>query len=137
MNNIEIATLFERMAALMSIRGDNFHRTNAYRRGAETLRDLSEPVSEMVASAEKPIAALTKLPAIGKTLAAKIVELLETGELSAWKKLSAELPETLLDLLRIEGLGPKRVGEMHRALGVTDIEAVSYTHLTLPTTPYV
>ncbi len=122
MNNIEIATLFERMAALMSIRGDNFHRTNAYRRGAETLRDLSEPVSELVSSADKPINALTALPAIGKTLAAKIVELLETGKLSAWEKLSAEMPESLLDLLRIEGVGPKRVGEMHRTLGVTNLD---------------
>lgn len=122
MNNIEIATLFERMAQLMSIRGDNFHRTNAYKRGAETLRDLSEPVSELVNSAENPISALTKLPAIGKTLAAKIVELLETGELNAWNKLTAELPESLLDLLRVEGLGPKRVGEMHRKLGVTNLD---------------
>ena len=122
MNNAEIATLFERMAELMSIRGDNFHRTNAYRRGAETLRDHGAPVAELVAGSEKPIADLTALPAIGKTLAAKIVELLETGELEAWKKLTAEMPETLIDLLRVEGLGPKRVGEMHRQLGVSNLD---------------
>ncbi|MGB1252336.1 MAG: helix-hairpin-helix domain-containing protein [Candidatus Promineifilaceae bacterium] len=118
MNNRQIADLFIQMADLMSIRGDNFHRTLAYRKGAETIMGLDRGIEEMVAAGEK----LTALPAIGKTLAAKINELVTTGELTAFNKLAKEMPSDLVNLLRVEGLGPKRVGQIYKALGVVTLE---------------
>ena len=118
MNNREIADLFTQMADLMSIRGDNFHRTLAYRKGADTITGLDRSIAEMVTAGEN----LTKLPSIGKTLAAKIKELVTTGELAAYKKLTKEMPPALVDLLRVEGLGPKRVGQIYKQLGVVTLE---------------
>lgn len=118
MNNFEIAEIFEQMGELMTIRGDNFHRTLAYKRGADTIRDLGEQLSEMVAAGED----LTKLPGIGKTLANKINELLETGGLRAFEKVKAEIPLSLLDLTRVEGLGGKRVKLIYDKLAITTLD---------------
>ncbi len=118
MNNFEIADIFDQMGELMTIRGDNFHRTLAYKRGAETIRGLGQQLSEMVAAGEN----LTKLPGIGKTLAAKINELLETGELQAFEKVQTEIPLALLELTRVEGLGGKRVKLIYDRLGITTLD---------------
>lgn len=120
MNNFEIAKIFEQMGELMTIRGDNFHRTLAYKRGAETIRDLGEPLSEMVMAGED----LTKLPGIGKTLAEKIKEMLDTGTLRAFEKVKAEIPLALLELTRVEGLGGKRVKLIYDQLGITTLDAL-------------
>lgn len=118
MNNFEIAATFEQMGQLMTIRGDNFHRTLAYSRGAETIRGLGEPLSEMLEAGED----LTKLPGIGKTLAAKIKELIDTGGLKAFEKVKAQVPLSLLDLTRVEGLGGKRVKLIYDKLGITTLD---------------
>jgi DNA polymerase/3'-5' exonuclease PolX len=115
--NAEIADLFDRMAALLEIQGANPFRVRAYRNAAQTLGGLPRRVADMLAEQED----LTRLPGIGKDLAGKIAELVDTGHLAALEELEKEVPAALVDLTRLPGLGPKRVKVLHAELGIRDL----------------
>lgn len=104
-HNGEIAAIFEEMADLLEIEGANPFRVRAYRFAARTIRDLPGEVAEMVARGED----LTSLPGIGDDLAGKIREIIRTGTVAALEAQRHKTPATLTELLRIPGLGPKRV----------------------------
>jgi DNA polymerase (family 10) len=114
--NRQVAHLFSQVAEMLSIRGDSIHRILAYRRAAEEISALGEDINQITA-AEK----LTDIPYIGKTLAEKIVEILETGELDFFNRLAEEIPPSLVELLRVEGVGPKRVKQLYEHLGIATI----------------
>jgi DNA polymerase (family 10) len=120
MNNREVIELFNKVADLLAIRGDQIHRILAYRKAAESIGDLGRDINQVYAEG-----ALTDIPGIGKTLAAKIEEMLTTGKLEFYEKLSQEVPPSLVDLLRVEGLGPKRVKQIYDTLGVDNLEELS------------
>lgn len=115
MQNPDIARLFDEVADLLEIQDANPFRVRAYRNAARTIRDFSEPLADLVHDGTKP---LTEIPGIGDDLAEKITEIVTTGELSLHKQLAKKLPSGLLDLLRIPGLGPKRVKLLHKKLRV-------------------
>lgn len=116
MRNEDIAAIFGRVADLLEIRGDNIHRVLSYRRASETLAELGRELRDLQEAGE-----LTGIPGIGATLAAKIEELLQTGELEFYKRLTAEIPESLLELLRVDGLGPKRVKLIYESLHISTL----------------
>src|SRR5438067_52138 len=116
MQNPDIARLFDEVADLLEIQDANPFRVRAYRNAARTIRDYPEPIAELVHSGGKD---LTEIPGIGEDLAEKITDIVTTGELPLRKQLAAKLPAGLLDLLRIPGLGPKRVKLLHKKLKVT------------------
>ena len=113
MQNPDIARLFDEVADLLEIQDANPFRVRAYRNAARTIRDFPEPIAELVRAGTKD---LTDIPGIGEDLAEKITEIVTTGELPLRKQLAAKLPAGLLDLLRIPGLGPKRVKLLHKKL---------------------
>ncbi len=115
MQNPDIARLFDEVADLLEIQDANPFRVRAYRNAARTIRDYPEPLADLVHEGTKP---LTEIPGIGDDLAEKITEIVTTGELSLHKQLAKKLPAGLLDLLRIPGLGPKRVKLLHKKLKV-------------------
>ena len=115
--NFEIARLFYEMASLLEVRDESVFRIRAYQRGAQTLETLAEDVEAIAARGE-----LQKLPAIGKDLAAKIQEYLDTGAISQLDKLRADLPPKFLTLLEIRGLGPRTAKQLFEQLGVDSIE---------------
>lgn len=117
MTNREIADLFERIADMLAIRGDNVHRIAAYRRASESVRGLSRDINLIAAEGD-----LTSISGIGATLAQKIEELLETGSLEFYERLSKEVPPDLVELLRVEGLGPKRIKIVYEQLGILTLE---------------
>ena len=117
LSNREIAEIFERCSDMLQIRGDNIHRVLSYRRAAETIRALPR---DLRAISEED--GLTKLSNIGKTIAAKIDEMLETGELEFYNRLAAEIPEGLVDIMHINGVGPKKAKLFWEQLDITDIE---------------
>ena len=117
MTNREIADLFERIADMLAIRGDNVHRIAAYRRASESIRGLSRDIKIIAAEGE-----LTSISGIGATLAQKIEELLENGTLTFYEKLSQDVPPQLVELLRVEGLGPKRIKMVYEQLGIMTLE---------------
>ena len=112
--NIDVAKIFTTMADLLEIEDANPFRVRAYRNAARTVAGLPHDISDMVHS-EKD---LTALPGIGKDLAGKIKEIVETGTLSQLKELGERISPELADLTKIPGLGPKRVKALHSALGI-------------------
>jgi DNA polymerase (family 10) len=116
MNNREIARTFEQIADMLAIRGDQIHRVLAYRRAAENIRELDRDLSRLRAEGD-----LTDLPGIGAALAEKITEMLETGRLAYFERLADEIPPSLVEMLQVEGLGPKRVKQIYEALGITTL----------------
>jgi DNA polymerase (family X) len=120
MNNREVAQLFDRVADMLSIRGDQIHRVLAYRRAAESVADLGRDINQVYAAGE-----LTDIPGIGKTLAEKIEEMLTTGRLEFYERLAKEIPPSLVEMLRVEGLGPKRVKQIYDSLGVATLAELS------------
>lgn len=113
-HNRDIAAAFERVADLLEIDQANPFRVRAYRNAARTLAELPEAVARMLADGGDP----ASLPGIGPDLARKIVELAQTGGLSYLEELEARIPPDLTRLLAVPGLGPKRVGRLHRELGI-------------------
>ncbi|HKK05195.1 MAG TPA: DNA polymerase/3'-5' exonuclease PolX [Gammaproteobacteria bacterium] len=113
-HNEDIAAIFDELADLLEIDEANPFRVRAYRNAARTVRSLGTELSEMVGRGED----LTRLPGIGKDLAAKIVEILDTGKAAALTKLHKEVPASLEQLLEVPGLGPKRVKALYQELGI-------------------
>lgn len=117
MQNREIAEVFEKIAHLLQIKGEAIYRVLAYRRAGESIRALSQRVVRI--SEES---GLQDIPGVGVAIANKIDELLSTGKMEFYEKLTAEVPETLPDLLRVEGVGPKKVARFWKELDITSIE---------------
>jgi DNA polymerase (family 10) len=120
-HNADIAAIFEEIADLLEIEGANPFRVRAYRNAAREMESLGVSAAEMVAKGED----LTELPGIGEDLAAKIREIAETGKCKALEKLRHELPPTITELLKIPGLGPKRVRALYDRLKVKTVEQLA------------
>jgi DNA polymerase (family 10) len=106
------------IADLLEIRADNPFKIRAYRNAAETV------VAEPSRVADMADAALRELPGIGKDLAQRIREIAETGDTPYRQELLADIPPTLLDLLRLQGVGPKTVKRLYDELGVASLDAL-------------
>ena len=115
MQNPDIARLFDEVADLLEIQDANPFRVRAYRNAARTIRDFPEPLTDLVRAGTKD---LTEIPGIGDDLAEKITEIVTSGALPLQQELARKVPAGLLDLLRIPGLGPKRVKLLYKKLKV-------------------
>ncbi|MGV7229388.1 MAG: DNA polymerase/3'-5' exonuclease PolX [Nitrospirales bacterium] len=120
-HNTEIAEMFSRLAELLEIQGANPFRIRAYRKAAQTIESLPHSMASMLAEG----ADLSELPGIGKDLAAKIQEIVETGHLSLLDQVSSQLPGQLAELAKIPGLGPKRVKMLYDILGIQDLKGLA------------
>jgi DNA polymerase (family 10) len=116
--NSEIAGMFEQLADLLEIREENPFRIRAYRNAARVIRGHPKPMSDLVDAG----ADLSELPGIGKDLAGKIETILRTGKLPLLEQVRARVPTPLVELTRIEGLGPKRAKRLYRALKIRSLE---------------
>ena len=114
MQNPDIARLFDEVADLLEIQSQNPFRVRAYRNAARIVRDYPRPLQDEVRQG----ADLTEIPGIGEDLAEKIAAIVTTGALPLHQELARKLPAGLLDLLRIPGLGPKRVKTLYTRLKV-------------------
>ena|SRR5437867_2178937 len=120
MNNEAIARRFHRLAALMEIRGDDPFRLRSYRNAAEAIEVWPTSLKEI---AEKEgVAGLQTIPGVGKAIAGKVIELLERGSFDAWDRLTAETPETVLDLMEVPGIGPKTAAMLHQKYKVSSLD---------------
>jgi DNA polymerase (family X) len=118
LSNAEIANIFEEVADLLEIDGANTFRVRAYRQAAEHIDDLGRSLRDMVDQDED----LTKLPGIGKDLAGAIQELVRTGTYPDLEALRERIDPSLRELLRIPGLGPKKVKRLHDELGIVTLD---------------
>lgn len=115
MENIQIAKAFEEVADLLEIQGANPFRVRAYRNAARTIGTLGTPVETVLKTDGH---ALQELPGIGADLAGKIARMCRTGEFALLRQLTRKTPESLVAMLRIPGVGPKRAKLIYKKLGV-------------------
>lgn len=118
--NKDIADIFNRLADLLEISDENPFRIRAYRNAARTVGGLSESVADKVAAGED----LRKLPDIGRDLAGKIRRIVETGTLELLQQLEEKVPPSLSAIMRVGGLGPRRVRALYNELGVADLSGL-------------
>ena len=116
MRNQEIAKIFNKIADILEIKGDNPFRIRAYRRAAQNIDGLAKDVAEI------SVEDLRKVPGIGADLAEKIREYVKTGGLRFYDKLKNEVPSGLVDLLSVPGLGPKTAKMLFEKLHIKDID---------------
>ena len=117
-HNADITVIFEEIADLLEIEGANPFRIRAYRNAARILGDLPQEARILVERGDD----LTRLPGIGSDLAAKVSEIVNTGHCSLLDRLRRELPPAITELLKIPGLGPKRVKVLYHDLDVQTVE---------------
>jgi len=117
-HNRDVADIFNKLGDLLDIQGANPFRIRAYRNAARTVAGLPQSVADMVKREEN----LSNLPGIGKDLAEKIREIVETGTLAQLEALERDVPQELGQLMKLENLGPKRIQALHQELGITNLE---------------
>ena len=120
MNNAEIASRFERLGQLMTIRGEEGFRTRAYRNAAGTIAAMQTPLAEI--ARREGLKGLQEIPGVGKAISAKILELIERSTFEAWERLTAETPETTLDLLTIDGIGIKTAAALYQRFKISSLD---------------
>ena len=119
--NVEIAAAFDEVADLLEITGAGYFRVRAYRNASRVIRDLSTPLHRMVADPDfKP----EDLPGIGRDLAGKVREMLDTGDLAIKRELEEQLPPGILEVTKVAGIGPRKAHTLFLELGVGDLESL-------------
>jgi DNA polymerase (family 10) len=118
-DNRAIARVFEQIADLLEIKGENAFKIRAYRSAAETIAAWGDAVARLDA------AGLRDVPGIGKDLAAKVRELADTGACAYHQDLLREFPPTILDLLRLQGVGPKTVALLYGTLNIRTLDELA------------
>lgn len=118
MLNQDIADRFDELADYLEIKGENPFKIRAYRNVSRVIRDLGKELHQSIADGED----LMEIQGIGKEIAAKIKSMVETGRLPALDSVKAELPASLPQLLKLPGLGPKRVKHLLDALKIATLD---------------
>ncbi len=120
MDNRRIAEVFGDIARLLELRGDNAFTVRAYRLAAVTIEEQPTDLGRMLEEGRD----LTELPGIGKAIAKKIGEMVDTGGLQYYERLKAEFPEEMVELMRVPGMGPKTAGRLWKEHGITSVSAL-------------
>ena len=119
MDKDAVAEVLKEIGILLELKGENPFKTRAYVNGARTLEGLTEPLETLIQEER-----LGEVKGIGKALVEKITEMVETGELEYYTNLKASIPAGLIEMLDVQGMGPKKVKALHDKLGIESIEAL-------------
>lgn len=119
LDNHYIASVLNRIAELLEFKGDNPFKFRSYQMAAETIGPMGTPIAEIVARGGA--SELQKIPGIGKTISAQILEIVETGKSSYFEELTTEVPATVLDLRRVSGIGLKTAQLLYRDFGIKSL----------------
>lgn len=117
MKNTEIVKIFNEIADLLEIKDENPFKIRAYRKAAMNIESLTEDIEELIKKGT-----VTEVPGIGKDLAQKIKEYLETGYMKDYERLKTEVPRGLVTLLKVPGIGPKTAKQLYEGLKIDSIE---------------
>ncbi len=118
MENRRIADILTEIADILDIQGENTFRVLSYRNAARTIADMSQSLQALVKSGQN----LEEIPGIGKSIHQKIEEILSTGKCASLEELRAKVPAGLVELLKLEGLGPKKVKLLYDKLAIDSID---------------
>ncbi|MGH9240466.1 MAG: helix-hairpin-helix domain-containing protein, partial [Vicinamibacterales bacterium] len=119
MDNRAVAQVLGEIADLLEIKGENAFKIRAYRSASETIAAWPDAVARLEDQQ------LREIPGIGKDLAARIRELAASGTSAYHQELLAEFPQTILELLRLQGVGPKTVALLYSALNISSMDALA------------
>ena len=117
MKNSQIAKVFQDIADLLELKGENQFKIRAYQKAARTVEHLPAEVEQLVAEGR-----LKEIPGVGEAIAKKTTELVTTGRLEYYEKLKGEFPEGISPLLDIPGVGPKTAMLLSSSLGVSSVD---------------
>lgn len=117
MNNVAIAKVFQDMADLLELRGENPFKIRAYQKAARTIESLPVELAQLMEEGR-----LREIPGVGEAISKKITELLTTGKLEAYEKLRAEFPQGIIELMTIPGVGPKTALRLSKELGISNVD---------------
>lgn len=120
LSNQQVATIFSNIADMLEIMGESKFRFLSYRRASEIISELPRDLAAYVEDGT-----LEDIPGVGKAIADKIREMLSTGQLAYYEKLKAQVPETLVEVMRVNGVGPKKAKLFWDQLGVTTLAALN------------
>jgi DNA polymerase (family 10) len=116
METARIAQILDEMGTILEIQGENPFRCRAYHNAAQSLANLPADLTEMIADGS-----LADVPGIGETMYAKIVQLATTGQLPAFNRLREAMPPGILALLKVPGLGPRKIKVLNESLSVKSL----------------
>ncbi|HYP28179.1 MAG TPA: PHP domain-containing protein [Blastocatellia bacterium] len=119
-DNRDVAGVFRRIADLLEFKDENPFKLRSYRIASETIEELEAPVAEI--AARGGASELQKIPGIGKSISGQILEVLRTGTSSFFESLKEEVPESVLDLKRVSGIGLKTSQLLYRDFGIKSLE---------------
>lgn len=121
MDKKEVSHILHEIGVMLELKGENPFKARAYYNGARRIETLEADLTELVRDGR-----VQEIPGIGTALAEKITELVETGEMAYHRELAAALPPGLFDLLRVPGLGAKKVSQLYRELEITTLAELEY-----------
>lgn len=116
--NAAVARILEDYADILEAQDDQY-RPRSYRRAAQNIRDYPEAVEDLVAEGPE---AVQEIEGVGESIADKVIEFVETGEIETIEEAKEEFPVEMRELTRVEGVGPKTVGALYEALGITTLD---------------
>lgn len=119
MKNRELAEIFEKIGDILEFKGDSSFRVNAYRKAARVLQDLTEDIEVIHRKG-----GLRSIPGVGEGIAKKIAEYLDTGRMTKYEEVREGVPDELIKMLGIPGMGPKTVALVYKKLGIGDIKSL-------------
>ena len=120
MENSQVAAIFDKIADILEIQGENAFRIRSYRNAARGVGDLADRLEDLAAAGKD----LTELPGIGESLAEKIHEIIAGGTCKTLEDLRRQLPPHLTDLLKVKGLGPKRARILYEKLRIKSLDGL-------------
>jgi DNA polymerase (family 10) len=120
LDNDAIARVLHQIAEMLEFKNENPFKFRSYQMAAETIGSMGTPVTDIVAAGGP--ADLKKIPGIGKTISAQILEIVQTGKSSYFEELTVDVPATVLDLRRVSGIGLKTAQLLYRDFGVKNLE---------------
>jgi DNA polymerase (family X) len=121
MNKKDVSSILEEIGVLLELKGENPFKTRAYFNAARTVSGLTDDLIKLVESGD-----IKKVKGIGRALAEKITTLVTTGALPYYEELKAEFPPTIFDLMKIPGLGPKKIKKLYETLGIRSLGELEY-----------
>jgi len=127
MKNQQTAAIFRNLAAHLEMKGESLFRIRAYRKAAQVINELTEDIEAVAARGD-----LKGLPGVGKDLAAKIQEIIQTGTLALYEQMKKEIPPVLLSFLSLPGLQPRTAHYLYEGLGIKtleDLEGMVRSHM--------
>ena len=120
MNNVDVARVLQQIADMLEFKNENPFKLRSYQMAAETIGSMGTPIAEIAEAGGA--AELQKIPGIGKTISAQILEIVQTGKSLYFEELTGDVPASVLELRNVSGVGLKTAQLLYRDLGVTNLQ---------------